>query len=234
MSIEIKKMSDIQKDQGIKILIHGPTNSGKTYSLRTLPNHDKCIVISAEGGLIRVAEECKTMNAIEVKSIDDMREVHSYIKEHHDLYDTIVMDSGTDIAERSLEEHLGKKTTDGNKAHGMQAYGNTQDEIIKMMKSFRDLTNKNVLIICQQEKLIVEEHGLFYGPSMPGKKLANKLPYLFDLVGCMRMRTNEKGEIERRIQFHAEETYICKDRTGKLNQYEEVDWSIIFNKIKGN
>ena len=234
MAIEIKKMSDIQKDQGIKILIHGPTNSGKTYSLRTLPNHERCIVISAEGGLIAVSEHCPDMSVIEVASIDDMREAHKYLKDNPGMFDTLIMDSGTDIAERSLEEHLGKKTNDGNKAHGMQAYGNTQEEMIKMMKSFRDLTNKNVLIICQQEKMIVEDYGMFYGPSMPGKKLANKLPYLFDLVGCMRMKTDEKGEIIRKIQFHAEETYICKDRTGKLNQFEEIDWSIIFNKIKGN
>ena len=222
MPIEIKKIKDVLQDNGIKCLLHGFSGSGKTYSISTIPG--KVIVLSAEAGLLSL-QDFDNLDVIEISSIQELRESYEFLKNNND-YDTIVLDSLTEIAQQVLAHEL------SNNKDGRKAYGEMNEIIIKLVKAFRDIPKKNVILICQQARIQDSEGRMLYTASMPGKTLSPALPFLFDLVACLRVRSDEEGNKKRAFQFEPDEIYECKQRGGKLLPFEPADWSIIFNKIK--
>lgn len=227
--MKIEKVSAIAQDSGIKAILHGPSGSGKTFSISTIPNPESVLVLSAESGLLSIKEAAANVDASVITCVDDLREAYAYIAgDGGNKYQTIVLDSLTEIAQQVLSAEM-EKTKDGRKA-----YGETNNAVIKLVKAFRDLYGKNVILVCQQEKVQDAEGRIFYGPSMPGKTLTNQLPYLTDLVGCVRIRRDEDGTIKRAFQFaELDEQYQAKNRGGKLEDFEPPDWSVIFRKIQG-
>lgn len=225
--MKIQKISELAKGHGIKAILHGPSGAGKTYSISTIPNQEKVIVLSCEPGLLSIEENCADVAGIKIENIEQLREAYDFLSgKGGKEYETIVLDSLTEIAEKVLTEEF-EKSKDGRKA-----YGELKEKATKLIKAFRDLPGKNVILICQQSKEQDDEGRMFYGPSMPGKKLAQSLPYWVDLVICLRVRKNEEGETERAFQCTAkDEQYIAKNRGGKLDDYEAPDWGVIFKKI---
>jgi hypothetical protein len=59
------------------------------------------------------------------------------------------------------------------------------------------------------------------------------LPYLFDLVMALRVVADDKGNLNRWLQTGADTQYTAKDRSGKLEMFEEPDFSAICAKILG-
>ena len=224
------KVSEAIENNGIKVLIHGPSGSGKTYSISTLPDLDRTLVISAEAGLLCLKDIEKDgmkvssmLDTVTIQDIDGLREVHQYLKTD-DHFKNIVLDSLSEIGQKVLA------TEKARNKDGRAAYGEMADIMVKMAKGFRDLEGKNVIMICQQEKTQDADGRILYGPSMPGNKVGQALPYLFDLVGCMRVKKDEEGNVKHAIQFIDDELYCVKDRSGKLSSFEKPNWENIFKK----
>ena len=227
--MKIETVGAVAQDSGIKAMIHGPSGSGKTYSIATIPNQDRVLILSAEAGLLSLKDVVPNTDVAVISTVEELREVYDYVEEGEgrDKYDTVVLDSLTEIAQQVLSAEMGK-TKDGRKA-----YGEMNNIVIKLVKAFRDLRGKNVILICQQAKVSDSDGRIFYGPMMPGKTLTEQLPYTMDLVGCLRTRRDENGEVERTIQFaELDEYYLAKNRGGKLDDYEDVNWTAIFGKIQ--
>jgi len=69
--------------------------------------------------------------------------------------------------------------------------------------------------------------------SMPGAKLAQALPYLFDEVfHLFAAQDKESGELQRWLQTSGDQRADAKDRSGKLDMYEPADLSHIVAKIR--
>lgn len=225
--MKIEKVSEIAQDSGIKAILHGPSGSGKTFSISTIPHLDSVIVLSAEAGLLSIKDCAADVDATVIKNVDDLREAYDFLAgDGGKKYKTVVLDSLTEIAQQVLAGEM-DKTKDGRKA-----YGEMNVKVVKLIKSFRDLYGKNVILICQQEKVQDAEGRIFYGPAMPGKTLAQWIPYATDLVGCIRIRKDEDGTVKRAFQFaEMDEQYQAKNRGGKLDDFEPPDWAVIFGKI---
>ena len=115
---------------------------------------------------------------------------------------------------------------------GRKAYGEMNETLMGLIKSFRDLSGKNVILICQQARMEDNESRIYFGPAMPGKTLAQWIPYATDLVGCIRVRKEEDGTVKRAFQFaEVDELYTAKNRGGLLDDYEPVDWGVVFKKM---
>ena len=70
--------------------------------------------------------------------------------------------------------------------------------------------------------------------SMPGAKLSNQIPYLFDEIFRLAVgKDRDSGEIIRMLQTAPEPTSDAKDRSGRLDQYEPADLGAVVSKIKG-
>jgi len=69
-------------------------------------------------------------------------------------------------------------------------------------------------------------------PSLPGQKLGNSLPYLFDEVFQLCCaKDEESGAIKRWLQCHNDGTRLCKDRSGALDMFEPPSLAHILQKI---
>lgn len=222
--IRIKKVSEIVEYSGIKAILHGQSKSGKTYSISTIPGPESVLVLTAESGLLSLKKTGYNCDAIEIPSIDFLRDVYNHIKDDA-KYKTIVLDSLSEIAEQVLSKQI-TIHKDPRKA-----YGELAETMVGLVKSFRDMKGKNVLMFCQQERIQDASGKIIYGPSMPGKQSAQKLPYLVDLVLCMRTIKGEDGKVRRAFQSEHDEIYECGDRSGLLDPFEKPSWEVVFDKI---
>jgi len=218
--MEFKSTKEIANTY-IKVLVHGGAGAGKTRLCATVKNP---IILSAEGGLLSLADE--DIPVVEIKSIEDLMEAYSFLKSDT-KFDWICIDSISEISEVLLSAEK-DKTNDPRKA-----YGETQERMMKLMRSFRDL-DKNIYFSAKQVRIKDEvTGGLVYGPSAIGQKLGPAMPYLFDEVFALHTWKDEDGIVQRALQTTKDAQYEAKDRSGKLEHIEPADLGKIYDKIKG-
>lgn len=219
MAVQLKNTKNAAHN-GVKILGYGRAGVGKTTLIRTLP---KPLVISAEGGMLSLS--ASDIPYIEVSSVEELQEAYTFAAESD--YESIAVDSISEIAEVILNTE--KKTAKDPR----QAYGAMQEQIADIIRAFRDLPGKNVYLSAKQERIQDDMGRLLYSPSMPGQKTGQSLPYFFDEVFSVRADKNEDGEMVYYLQTSTDGIYEGKDRSGKLEFYEEADLGKIIKKIRG-
>lgn len=221
MALNIRK-TNATDEQRINALIYGNAGAGKTTMALTVP--EKPLVISAEAGLMPLADA--EIDYIEVKTIGDVHEAYSFINSGDHDYKWIVIDSISEIAEVLLAEEM-EKNKDPRKA-----YGETQMQMMGLIRAFRDLPF-NVYMTAKQERVKDDMTGMMlYSPAMVGTKLGQQIPYLFDLVFALRIEKDAEGKDQRWLQTSGDNQYIAKDRSGKLEQFEQPNINEIVNKIR--
>ena len=233
MAIKIRTIEEVVGDTGIKILVHGPAGSGKTVLCATAG--EKTLLISAEGGLLSLRGAVETgllpesvfdlVDVVEVESMDELLEVYEYAKgDDGDIYSWIALDSITEIAEVVLEYEKGESKDP------RAAYGNLITEMSGLLRKFRDIPNKNVIMSCKQQRVVDgDTEKTMYLPMMPGSKLHQAIPYLFDEVFALRVEKDDDGEDYRTLQTNRDVNYEAKDRSGKLDVFEDP---VIFSIMK--
>jgi len=227
MAIEIINSKGIAKKSGVKLLCFGKSGVGKSSIFRTT---GKTLLISSESGEL-VLNDIDTVDIIRVKTLNELKEAYKYAKEHTDDYDTIGIDSISDIGEIIVAE-LKKDPEYSSMKDGIKMWMKFSDIMLGVAKSFRDLDGVNVVIIALEESVKngFEEQIV---PLIPAKKVQAKLPSLYDEVFYIKI--NEGGEREFITQPLGD--VVAKDRSGKLDPVEkytkENGIKIIFNKILG-
>lgn len=204
----------------IKVLVHAPAKTGKTRLCGTTGG--KTIILSAEAGLLSLRGQDIDFKSI--TSLPDLYEAYEYLKTDR-VYDWVCIDSISEIAEVVLSSEKGK-TNDPRKA-----YGEMQDVMTRLIRAYRDLP-KNVYMSAKQERVKDDVSGaMYFGPSAPGQKISQQLPYFFDEVFALHVWKDEDGEIKRALQTGRDNQYEAGDRSGALEFIEPADLSVIYNKI---
>lgn len=222
MAIKIKNTSDVHSN-GIKALVYGSAGAGKTTLGASMPDP---IIISAEGGLLSIQDA--GLPYIEVSDMTSLREAFDYVAgPDGDKFRSVVLDSISEIGEVVLihEKSINKD--------GRAAYGEMASQMTSIIRAFRDLPGKNVLMTAKVEKSQDENGRVQYAPSMPGSKVGQSLPYFFDEVLALRVEKDADGVTQRALMCHPDGLWTAKDRSGKLEQWEACDMGDIINKIGG-
>ena len=102
-----------------------------------------------------------------------------------------------------------------------------------LIRSFRDLPGKHVYFSAKLEKSQDEMGRMLYAPSMPGNKLAQGLPFFFDLMMALRVEKDAEGATHRALMCDTDGLWGAKDRSGKLEPWEAPDLGEIIRKIQG-
>lgn len=220
--MEIKSTKDIALN-GVSLLVYGLPGVGKTTLIKTLKG--KVLILSAEAGLLSL--QGTDLGYIEIHSLSELYEAFNFVLDHKSEYDCVVLDSISEIAEICLQqEKLQNKD-------GRMAYGNMTDQVNYLIRAFRDLPI-NVYMTAKLEKAKDEISGrIMFQPSMPGQKASQAIPYYFDEVFILRSEVNENNENIRFLQTFTDASYIAKDRSGRLDAYEEADLGKVIEKIGG-
>ncbi len=223
MAIQLKSTGNLSA-HGVKMLVYGHAGAGKTSLIRTLPNP---VILSAEAGLLSIADA--ELPFIEIKTIDDLHEAYKWATQskESEQFESVALDSISEIAEVVLNAE--KKLTKDPR----QAYGALQEQMTDIIRSFRDLSGKNVYFTAKCEKSQDEAGRMLYSPSMPGAKLGQQLPYFFDEVLALRVEKDSEGTPQRALMCESDGLWQAKDRSGKLGQWEAPDLGAIIRKIGG-
>ena len=219
MAIPLKRTSGLSAN-GVKMLVYGPAGAGKSSLIKTLPNP---VILSAEGGLLSIQDA--DLPYLEITSMDDLREAYSWVLESE--YKSVALDSISEIAEVCLNHE--KKVNKDPRA----AYGAMQEQMADIIRAFRDIPGRHVLMTAKLEKTQDEMGRVLYSPSMPGNKTGQALPYFFDEVLALRVEKDADGNTQRALMCDSDGLWLAKDRSGKLSAWEAPDLGEIIAKIGG-
>jgi phage nucleotide-binding protein len=223
MAIQLKRTDGLSAN-GVKMLIFGASGAGKTTSIATLPAP---IILSAEGGLLSLAGA--DIPFIEISSMADLMEAYTWLTTSSEAsgFESVALDSISEIAEVCLNAE--KKATKDPR----QAYGAMQEQMTDLIRAFRDLPGKHVLMTAKVEKSQDEMGRMLYAPSMPGQKLGQQLPYFFDEVLALRVERDADGNTQRAFMCDSDGMWTAKDRSGKLSAWMEPNLSVVIDTIMG-
>lgn len=236
MVIKVQSVLDTLEESGANIMIHGPAGAGKTVFCATGPG--TTIIISAEAGLLSLKKYAKQfpkrfkrIKVISIGSLADLEEAYDMFSESEEQICTnVCLDSASEIAEQILYAEKQERNDP------RQAYGAVQDEMGELFRKFRGLTVKgyNVVMTCKQEFIEDPDTSrMMYRAMMPGKKLPQAVPYMFDEVFALRVEHDDEDGDERYLQTGKDYKYDAKDRSGMLDMFEEPNLTAVLEKING-
>lgn len=225
---------------GVKGLVYGPAGVGKTVLAATAP---KPLVLAVEAGMLSLRKQnlerlfgvgaagiTYDVPAIIIRSIDDLNMAFQFCATNPSMsqIETLYLDSLTEIAEVVL--NAAKRTVKDPR----QAYGELIEKMETLIRGFINLRGKHVIMTSKAEPTKDELTGVVrFGPMMPGAKLGNKLPYMYDEVFRLDVFQAPNGEKYRALQTARDIQYEAKDRSGALAALEPPHLGYIFNKILG-
>lgn len=235
MATEYTSTGRIQLSQGVKVLTYGNAGIGKTMLCATAPQP---LLISAESGLLSLQRKniervfgvntpgiCYDIPVALIRSIDDLSKVYDDVRnpQFAASVQTICLDSLSEIAETVLAHALAS-TKDGR-----AAYGDMADQIINLVRKFRDLPGKHCYFTTKQG---LSSDSDLLGPSLPGQKLDREVPYLFDELFQLTISESQDGAKHRYLRVEPDLKHYAKDRSGQLDvRGEYPNLTNIFQKI---
>lgn len=185
--MEIKTFSPTSHK--IKAVIYGASGSGKTYFAATAPNP---IFASAEGGLLSTLNHKKKIDPIKYVSItklEDLRDLLNYLKKGEHKFETVVVDSITEINE-IIKDGIEKKR---GAQMQLKDWGDLAKAIKNILRGFRDL-DMHVIFIAQEKTEKDDQKTEKVVPSLNGKA-ANEIAYFMDVVAYSFIDTMGKNKI---------------------------------------
>lgn len=222
MAILLKRSGGITTE-GVKLLVYGQAGAGKTSLIPSMPNP---VVLSAEGGLLSIREA--DVPYIEITSLESLYEAYEWVSgPDGQQFDSVCLDSISEVAEVVLAHEL-KTNKDGR-----AAYGELNTKMASLIRAFRDLPGKHVLMTAKLEKSQDEMGRILYSPSMPGKSLTQQLPYFFDFCFPLRVERDADGNTQRALMTDSDGLWLAKSRSHHLDQWEAPDLGAIIRKIGG-
>jgi len=194
------------------MIVYGDSGVGKTTFAAGFP---KPLLICPEKGLLSVAGQ--DLPYIEIEKWDEIEEVYLYLlkAESRKQYDTIVVDSLTDLQQRALSFIL---DANGREFPEQRDWGQLLEVMRRFLRQMGDLPY-NLVFVClagtEKDELtgIVKER-----PAISGR-LAVEAPAYVDIVMHMQVEKTGRGDdavISRYAVFQPDNRAAAKDRSGKM------------------
>lgn len=231
---DLKPAGQLMQRFGVKSILYGKPGTGKTPMINTAP---RPLLLACEAGLKSMSQSTvPTFEGFTPEAVDEFFKWFFGSNEAAQ-FDTLAIDSGSQLAENILTREL-KKQKDGRKA-----YGELSINVMEHFNKLYFLPQKHIVVICkqmQQEvgKTVVQQGGAFVvemtyqaQPYFPGQDLNIKVPHLFDEIlhaSYVQMPGMTKPVCAIRTSPTSE--ILARDRSGMLAELEPPDLTALFNK----
>jgi len=231
---DLKQAGSLIKKYGVKAILYGQPGTGKTPLINTAPGP---VILATEPGLLSMkGSQVPTWEAFTIEKIGEFFKWFTESKEAAN-FDTLAIDSGSQLAEISLNYHL-ERNKDGRKA-----YGELSIEVMKWFDSLYYMPQKHILLICKQMsaevgKQVMKQAGAFVvemvyqaQPYFPGKDLNIKIPHRYDEILHIS-KVSIPGMVEPQMAIRSKGTaeILARDRSGMLAELEPLNLTNLFNK----
>lgn len=230
--LTIKKTGDLATRR-IAMLVIGSAGVGKTSLIKTFPEpSSQTLMISFEGGTACLdGTDFDVVESDNNDPIGFMGKVYEALSsdEYKNKYKNIFIDSLTEMGQVILAQ-LKKDPHLGQAKNALQMYGRYNDLMTMIIKSFRDMSDYNVVFTCLDA---VDKDGLekIESVNIPGSSVKSSIRAWFDIVVFYKIFKDEDGNVHRKLITNTEDSPLAKDRTGKLDHYEDANLSSIINKV---
>lgn len=215
MTIQIKKFKPTSHK--IKALVYGASWSWKTSFGATAP---KVIYASAEAGLLSVWN--KDIDYVDIKTVKDFEDLYLFLANQEHWYETVVIDSITeinDIIKSEIEKKKGRPLQ-------LQDWSVVAKKIQWILRQFRWL-DMHVLFIAQEKENTDEGKISKIVPTLNGES-ANKIAYFMDIVGHMEVTPTW----EHIINTFPHPKLLTKDRTSLIWNSTEANFQSWIDKLE--
>lgn len=230
--LTIKKTGELATRR-IAMLVIGPAGVGKTSLIKTFPEpSSQTLMISFEGGTACLdGTDFDVVESDNTDPIGFMGKVYEALSsdEYKNKYKNIFIDSLTEMGQVILAQ-LKKDPHLGQAKNALQMYGRYNDLMTMIIKSFRDMSDYNVVFTCLDA---VDKDGLekIESVNIPGSSVKSSIRAWFDIVVFYKIFKDEEGNAHRKLITNTEDSPLAKDRTGKLEHYEDANLSTIIKKV---
>lgn len=223
---DLREAREFARRYGCKALVYGPPGSGKTPVLNTAP---RPVLMACEPGLLSMRNsKVPTWEAYTGDRIDEFFR-WLFTSNETKNFDTVGVDSTTQMAEIYLKEIENGSSKSGNKKHGLQAYGDMARKVMTNLEGLYYLQNKHTYLIAKQE--IHSDNGsLMKRPYYPGNMLDKAVPHLYDAVLQLDIQNIPGAGQHKAFRCISSIDVIARNRTGTLNEFEPPDFGAIVNK----
>jgi len=212
--LQIKTYSP--KSHKIKCLIYGASGTGKTTFWGSAEN---VIFASSEDGLLSIAD--KQVPFAKIETLEQLKQLRDFLRNDKHNFETLVIDSITDINER-IKKWIEEKTW---KAMEKNMWAELSDKIKWILFDIK-LIDMNIIIIAQEKYEKDGDNIKKIIPSLNGK-LASEICYFMDIVWYIHI----DKEWERRLITSQNEQTLSKDRTKKIWNDTPLDFKIWKQKM---
>lgn len=225
---DLKAAGEHANNFGVKAIIYGPAGSAKTPILNTAP---RPVLLATEAGLIGMkGSTIPTYEAYTSQRVDEFFKWFFQSTETK-AFDTLGIDSGSQVADIYLNAALSGTSKQGNKKHGMAAYGEMATNTMEHLRTLFYTKQKHVYMICKEQIADVDYQSL-RRPYFPGQQLPVDVPHLYDFI--LRLaKTNVPGMAGEQLAFQCNGTMniMARNRTGNLNDFEEPHFGKLVQKV---
>lgn len=216
--MKIEKIADVPKNPYAKIMIFGGSGIGKTLASCIAK---KALVVNCEGGLLCLEKykdyfEMLGLDVCKPESMDDLLDLFVMLKDTDHGYETVILDSLTEIQKMSLEHIMASPKHKGDPdTPSLQDYGINTNQVRKLVRVFRDLPMHVVFTALDIESKDDTDGTLRMMPLLTPKLQEEVMGYM-DIVGYLFMSADEDGKPVRKLLTQPTGKYRAKDRSGTL------------------
>jgi hypothetical protein len=205
---------------GAKMICYGPPGSGKTPLVNTAP---RPVLFFSEPGMLSM--RTSQVPAFPVFTVKEIEDAFAWVFGSNEAnnFDTIAFDSLSQMAEIYLAE------AEKSNKHGLKAYGDMSEGVMKHLNNLYYLKNKHTYLICKQQALATDT-GQKFAPYFPGKELNTKVPHLYDIIAhCAVANVPGVGPVKA-LRTRESFDILARDRSGMLSEFEQPDLGKLFAK----
>lgn len=219
---DAKPAGQFANSTGFKAIVYGAPGSAKTPLVNTAP---RPFLLFCEAGMLSM--KGSNIPAYEAYTGDKIDEFFKWWHSSSETknFDTLAIDSASQMADIYLQEAMNGKSKSGGKKHGLAAYGEMADEAMKHLRPLFYQKEKHTYIICKQ----TIEDGV-KKPYFLGKQLPTEVPHLYDAI--LHLGIHNVPSVGQVLSFQCRQSIdtIARDRSGNLMEYEPPDFGAVVRK----